>query len=183
MKFEITPERHQDAVHISRLMDVSFGPGRFTRAAYRLREGRACVADLSFVARDRPDGRLAGAIRFWPVLIGDRAALLLGPLAVDPRFQGLGAGMALIAHGCDEAAKLGHELVILVGDLAYYSRAGFVQAGGIVFPGPVDQGRILVRALEARAADGLSGEVHAARPAAARFCGYESVMMEEVKIG
>ena len=89
---------NQDAVHISRLMDVSFGPGRFTRAAYRLREGRACVADLSFVARDGPDGRLAGAIRFWPVLIGDRAALLLGPLAVRSAVSGAGRG-----HGADRA--------------------------------------------------------------------------------
>ncbi len=180
MKFEITPERQQDAVHIAHLMDESFGPGRFTRAAYRLREGRACVSDLSFVARTASGG-LAGAIRFWPVKVGERAVLLLGPLAVNPEFQGQGAGLALVEHGCALAASRGHELVILVGDLAYYARAGFKQASGIIFPGPVDSARILVRELSSGAADGLSGRIAAVRPAAARFCGYESAMLEESK--
>ncbi len=179
--FEITPERQQDAVHIARLMDVSFGPGRFTRAAYRLREGRACVANLSFVACEKESSRLAGAIRFWPVLIGARAALLLGPLAVNPKFQGQGAGMALIEHGCAQAAQQNHELIVLIGDLAYYRRAGFEQTHGIIFPGPVDVSRILARELKAGAAAGLSGEIRAQSPAAGRFCGYESVMMEKVK--
>ncbi|RZJ96558.1 MAG: N-acetyltransferase, partial [Brevundimonas sp.] len=37
--------------------------------------------------------------------------------------------------------------VLLVGDLAYFERFGFVGAPGAVLPGPVDQRRVLWRAI------------------------------------
>jgi GNAT superfamily N-acetyltransferase len=53
------------------------------------------IAALSQVARDR-DGILAGAIRYWPVCVGQSPALLLGPIAVHPTRQGEGLGGYLI---------------------------------------------------------------------------------------
>jgi predicted N-acetyltransferase YhbS len=43
------------------------------------------------------------------------------------------------------ARELGYRLVILVGDLPYYARAGFTVAphGYIALPGPVDPARLL----------------------------------------
>ena len=53
------------------------------------------------------------------------AALLLGPLAVDPSVKGAGIGSALMRHAIAEAARLGHGAILLVGDAPYYARFGF----------------------------------------------------------
>lgn len=174
--WETRPERAQDAVHIAALLDESFGPGRFAKSAYRLREGRPPVAGLSFVAVK--EDILIGSVRFWPVLIGTKPVLLLGPIAVNSKFRGAGAAAHLIEYSCQEAKKLGHQLIILVGDLEYYSRTGFKQLiGDIKFPAPVDYARVLVRPLIEGADKNLSGMLRAPNSAAAKFCGYESVMM------
>lgn len=174
--WQIREEKRQDAVLIAELLEESFGAGRFVKSAYRLREGRAPVLELSFVALR--DDRLAGSVRFWPVLIGDKKALLLGPIAVSAKFRGMGAAQALIDKTCDRATELGHERVILVGDLEYYSRVGFKQLNGSIrFPAPVDYARVLVRPLVAGAEKNLAGDVVPAADAAAKFCGYESVMV------
>ena len=57
------------------------------------------MADLSLVARDEYDV-IAGAIRYWPVRVGEAGtpALLLGPVAVHPTRQGEGLGALLIAE-------------------------------------------------------------------------------------
>ena len=72
------------------LLDAAFGEARFEKTCERLREGR--LPALSLVAQDEA-GRLVGTVRLWNVSAGPgRAALLLGPLAVDGalRSQGLG---------------------------------------------------------------------------------------------
>ena len=47
----ILPEAAADAPAIERLHERTFGPGRFARTAFRIREGRGHVLDLSFTAR------------------------------------------------------------------------------------------------------------------------------------
>ena len=122
-------------------------PGRYAKSAYRLREGVAPEAGLSFVAIE--DGALKGSVRFWPIAIGDERALLLGPLAVESKERGRGIGLALMQHGIDEARALSHRAILLVGDVPYYSRVGFavVPEGRVTFPGPVDPARILTLGL------------------------------------
>ena len=176
--WNIRAERSQDAIGIAELLERSFGAGRFVKSAYRLREGRAPVAGLSFVAVKGEGDVLAGSVRFWPVLIGEAQALLLGPIAVNAEFRGQGAAQALIEHSCLEAKKLGHRLVVLVGDLDYYSRVGFKSfVGDIQFPAPVDYARVLVRPLVEGAEKALAGNVVAPTKPATKFCGYESVMI------
>lgn len=157
--FDIIPERPCDAAPIEALLDVAFGPGRFAKTAYRLREGVPPLRDLSLVALH--EGRLIGSVRFSPIRVGGTPALLLGPLAVDPHVKGRGAGKALVRHGLAGAAAAGHCLVLLVGDYGYYGPLGFahVPPGALVFPGPVNPDRVLVAALAAGAAEGLSGKV------------------------
>jgi predicted N-acetyltransferase YhbS len=92
----------------------SFGPGRFAKSAYRLREGVAMVADLAFVAMD--EGALRGSVRFWPVAVGGQAALLLGPLAVETGRRGRGMGIALMRAGLAAAKAADWGAVLLVGD-------------------------------------------------------------------
>ena len=148
---------------IAALLDLTFGPGRLARSAYRLREGRAPVAGLSFVALGEGNA-LLGSIRHWPIRIGEAAALLLGPLAVHPRRQGEGIGLGLMRRSLDEAEGGEFRGVLLVGDLPYYARAGFapVEPGRMAFPGPVDAARILWRGFGGREAP--QGRVRAETP-------------------
>ena len=67
----------------------------------------------------------------------------------------------LIRAACDLAAAAGHAATLLVGDESYFGPLGFAAgpARRVVMPGPVDQGRVLVRALRSCGADRLEGPV------------------------
>jgi predicted N-acetyltransferase YhbS len=158
---EIRAEEPADGRAIEALVARSFGPGRFAKSAYRLREGVDPEQDLSFVATE--DGVLHGSVRFWPVFIGHRRALILGPLAVEPEQRGLGIGIALMQRGIEAARALGHSAIILVGDPPYYARVGFAPIKRVRLPGPVDPSRVLGIALVEGALDSLEGPVTRAR--------------------
>jgi predicted N-acetyltransferase YhbS len=155
----IRPETVADGDAIERLNERTFGPGRYAKTAYRLREGAAHSLALSFTARIGT--LLVGSVRLTPVRIGDTPALLLGPLTVEPPFRARGIGLALIERALDEARAQRHKLSVLVGDEPYYARAGFkpVPLGRIKMPGPVDPTRLLVAELAPGAFDGVSGQV------------------------
>jgi len=154
---ELLCERAQDAPLVDALIARAFGPGRFVKAAERLREGNHPELDLSFVAWT--DGKAVGCVRLWPVAIGLTPALLLGPFAVDTAHRSQGLGAALITRACETATDAGHALIVLVGDTDYFGPLGFSVARDMVMPGPVDRRRVLVRALNAGAADGVAGAV------------------------
>lgn len=153
----ITAETPADHAEVDALIAAAFGPGRFVKTAERLRETSAPVLALSAVARQ--DGRLIGCSRLWPIHIGGRPALLLGPFAVDAESRSAGLGAALIEWCCQRAAEAGHDLILLVGDAPYFERCGFSPARDCKLPGPVNPKRVLVRALKPGSADGLAGEV------------------------
>lgn len=159
----IRPEHPDDTPAIDRLHARAFGPGRFARTAYRLREGVAPLADLCFTAL--VGTYLVGSVRIGPAEAEGGRLLVLGPLTVDPSFSGRGIGSALMAASLDAARAAGHGLVVLVGDAPYYRRFGFepVPPGRLVLPGPVDPARFLWRALEAGAETRLSGIVGSPR--------------------
>lgn len=140
--YQLSPEQEQDWWEVEALYDLCFAPGREALSSYRLRDGVAPVPELSLVARDG-DGVLGGAIRFWPVLIGEAKALLLGPVAVHPTRQGEGLGGALIRESLDIASNSGWHRVMLVGDAPYYSRFGFVRLDGVEMPPPTNPDRVL----------------------------------------
>ncbi len=87
---------------------------------------------MSFVAEG--NGALLGSVRFWPILVGADEALLLGPLAVKSELRGRGIGIALMRRGIEQARATGFAAILLVGDEAYYARAGFKRIGGVKFP-------------------------------------------------
>ena len=161
--WEIRPEARADALHIEQLAEHSFGPGRFAKSVYRLREGVEPDNDLGFVAIE--EGALRGSVRFWPVIVGHDPALMLGPLAVQSDQRGRGIGIALMNRGIEEARARGHRAIILVGDRPYYARVGFsaLAPGRIKIPGPVDPARILGLALAEGGLDSLEGPVRRAR--------------------
>jgi predicted N-acetyltransferase YhbS len=138
---EIDLERPDDAAAIETIVARAFGPGRFVKTAERLREDSRPFADLSFVARE--DGQVVGAVRLWPIRIGETPAALLGPIAVDGDHRREGLGSALVARACAAAEAKGLAAVLLVGDLPYFERFGFAPAR-VELPGPADPRRILM---------------------------------------
>jgi predicted N-acetyltransferase YhbS len=151
-------ETAEDWWEVEALFDLCFAPGREALSSYRLRDGIAPVAELGLVARDE-EGNLAAAIRFWPVRVGGRAALLLGPVAVHPTRQGEGLGGWLIAESLEKARRLGWKRVLLVGDAPYYGRFGFARLEGVEMPPPTNPERVLGLELEPGAWAGVRGSV------------------------
>ena len=166
MLFDILPETPAHEADIEALHDLSFGPGRFAKTAYRMREGVPPVSSLSFVAFTDVEGasRMVGSIRFSPLVIGGNQGLLLGPLAMDPSVRGQGGGLDLMRTALDAARAEGHQFVILVGDAPYYAKVGFKQVppGKIALPGPVDKSRLLYCELVPGGFDAVSGTVEKA---------------------
>ena len=155
----ILPETAGDALAIERLHERTFGPGRYARSAYRIREGRGHLLELSFTARIGT--LLVGSVQLTPVCIGETPALLLGPLTVEPPFRERGVGSALIDRALKEAKAKAHRLVVLVGDEPYYAKSGFkrIEKGQVKMPGPVDPARLLVAELAPGAFEGVSGPI------------------------
>ncbi|GLK56859.1 putative N-acetyltransferase YhbS [Methylopila capsulata] len=157
----IRDEAPADAGAREALLDRAFGSARFAKTCERLRAGRLAARGLALKAEI--DGRLVGTLRFWHVAAGDRAALMLGPLAVEADVREGGVGAALMHEGLARAAALGHQAVILVGDAPYYARFGFDagSVGGLAMPGPVERARFLGLELIPGALAGAAGLVRA----------------------
>ena len=139
----LSEDASHDAV-IELINEEAFGPGRFARAAARIREQGPHDRALSFVCTDR--GEVIGSVRMTPVLAGSVRGHLLGPLAVRPSHKNLGIGQKLVKVALEAARVAGSDGVVLVGDPPYYQKIGFerVAPKSLVFPGPVDQHRVLV---------------------------------------
>ena len=171
-EYLIKPEPAVLAGAVERLYDDVFGPARFHKTSYLFRDGVAPVQELSWIALE--GDRLVGAIRYWPILVGEtgHSALLLGPLAIAQDRAGKGIGRALMFKTLDLAAQLGHDLVLLVGDVDYYKRFGFVPATphGFVMPGESRPDRLQVAPLKDNVLGRIAGEVrhlHTGLPAIA----------------
>ncbi|CAO3415132.1 GNAT family N-acetyltransferase [Azospirillum doebereinerae] len=167
----ITVEQPKHAAAIEALLDASFGPDRFQKTAYRLRDGVDSIPELNLVAIEHDEhGKevLEGTIRYWPITVGGATSLLLGPIAVAGRLQGGGLGSKLIRMSLNKAIAHGYKSVILVGDAPYYERFGFSRSLtlGMQMPGPVDMNRLLGLELVEGALDGVSGMIGPAETAA-----------------
>lgn len=151
-------ERVEDWWEVEALFDLCFAPGRSALSSYRLREGVPPIADLCLTARDA-SGILAGAVRNWPVRIGNVRAVLLGPIAVHPTRQGEGIAAVLMQNCLDRARLLGWDRVMLVGDAPYYGRFGFERLDGVIMPPPTNPDRVLGLAITEGGWDGITGDV------------------------
>ena len=159
LSLTILQETPDDALAIERLHERTFGPGRYARTAFRIREGAAHRLDLSFTARIGT--LLVGSVRLTPVRIGETPALMLGPLTIEPPFRRRGIGLALMQRALAVAKAGGQRLVVLVGDEPYYAKAGFkrIPKGRARMPGPVDPRQLLVAELAEGAFEGVSGPI------------------------
>lgn len=158
------PELPAHDPEIDAINEEAFGPGRFTRAAYKIREGGPHERSLSFVATH--DGSVIASVRMTRVAAGQGRALLLGPLAVRPAYKNIGIGRRLVAIAIEAARKASAPAVILVGDEPYYGPLGFtrIPRGQLQMPRPVDPNRLLAVELVPGAVALLVGEMtHADR--------------------
>jgi predicted N-acetyltransferase YhbS len=158
----IRHERLADVAAREQLLDLCFGQQRSEKTSERLREERLPAQGLSFAAVER--GRLVGTVRLWHISAGpSRSALLLGPLAVSAGRRNRGIGTALMLRAIEDARRLAHRAVILVGDAPYYGRFGFTAAktGKLWLPGPYEADRLLGLELEPGALDGAHGLIGA----------------------
>ncbi|MFC3053432.1 GNAT family N-acetyltransferase [Kordiimonas pumila] len=171
-------ERPEDSAVVESLLDAAFGPNRFEKASYKLRINNPPIAEFSYVARD--GDRIVGSVRYNKIQVCDLLrgthinAVLLGPLAIvaDRKDQGIGA--QLLSRTIAALNAAGHHRILLVGDLAYYQRFGFVPVlpNYITLPGGKDARRLLVRQPESMSAlpsvgkiiAGWSEEYRAAMP-------------------
>ncbi len=162
-QFAIVAEAAGEVAARDALLDRAMGPRWRKKSSEKLRRGRLPAEGLAFVARDAA-GNVVGTVRLWDVRAGGKAALLLGPLAVDPDVKSGGIGSALMRHAIDAAKRLGHGAILLVGDAAYYARFGFSdeKTGKLAMPGPYERSRFLALELAQGALDGASGTLVAA---------------------
>ncbi|MCC5999649.1 MAG: N-acetyltransferase [Pararhodobacter sp.] len=156
----LAQETAQDWWEVEALYDLCFAPGREALSSYRLRDGVAPVAALCLCLRDE-SGALIGAIRHWPVRVGEAGvpALLLGPVAIHPTRQGEGLAGLLIRETQARARNAGWNRVLLVGDAPYYGRFGFARLPDVRMPPPTNPERVLGHDLQPGAWRGVAGEV------------------------
>lgn len=152
----------EDASHDAAILlinEEAFGPGRFARAAERIREQGPHDRHLSFICTDHCE--TIASVRLTPVLAGETPAHLLGPLAVRPSHKNFGIGRELVRIALEAAKRTGSHAVILVGDAPYYGPLGFMptKPGALQMPGPVDPHRLLAACFDGVAAPELSGEI------------------------
>ena len=169
------PETPAHDAEIEHINEEAFGPGRFARAAYKIREGGPHERALSFVALH--DGNVIASVRLTRIAAGKGRAVLLGPLAVRPPFKNLGIGRRLVAIAVEAAEKADEAVVVLVGDEPYYGPLGFrrIRRGQVSMPRPVDLDRILAMEIRPGALAQLAGEIcHADRAKVPERCPAQS---------
>ena len=154
-----------DDAFVEDLQAIAFGPGRFARTAFRVRERFPTDPSLSLIAE--VDGTPCGSVWMTPISIGGINGYLLGPLATHPDYRKRGAGKLLAREVSKLAlARRQGNFVLLIGDRDYYCPLGWepTTLGAIRFPGPVNPSRVLVLAQDKELAATLSGPIAAFRP-------------------
>lgn len=143
---EIRKKIQSDNDTIENLLNKTFGPGRYARSVYRLRENKPYLDDYSYVYS--LNGKILASISFYETLINNSyKGLLLGPLAVEPIQVGKGYGKKLVKYSLDKISINSQiYFIIVVGEYDYYKEFGFNKLDNhFVFYGPVNKNRVLIK--------------------------------------
>ena len=143
---DIRKKIQSDNDTIENLLNKTFGPGRYARSVYRLRENKPYLDDYSYVYS--LNGKILASISFCETLINNSyTGLLLGPLAVEPNQVGKGYGKKLVKHSLDKISINSQiYFIIVVGEYDYYKEFGFNKLDNhFVFYGPVNKNRVLIK--------------------------------------
>jgi len=151
-----------DDEFVADLQALAFGPGRFARTAFRVRERFPIDPSLSLIAE--VDGTRCGSVWMTPISVGGIDGYMLGPLATHPNFRKRGVGKMLAKEVTKLALGRGKgSFVILIGDRDYYCPLGWqpTTLGAVEWPGPVDPSRVLVYSDDKTLATRLKGKIRA----------------------
>ena len=143
---DIRKKIQSDNDTIENLLNKTFGPGRYARSVYRLRENKPYLDDYSYVCS--LNGKILASISFCETLINNSyTGLLLGPLAVEPNQVGKGYGKKLVKYSLDKISiNSQFYFIIVVGEYDYYKEFGFNKLDNhFVFYGPVNKNRVLIK--------------------------------------
>jgi putative acetyltransferase len=155
----LRPEAADDAVAIRGLLEEAFGGRAEAALVERLRVTGEIV--LALVAIASTDG-VVGFIAFVRLQIemadGSRAGIALAPLAVGKAHQRRGIGSALVREGIAHLVARNEEIVLVLGDPAFYERFGFSVAAASAFASRYQGPDFMALALAATAPGG--GKVH-----------------------
>ncbi|UCQ17499.1 N-acetyltransferase [Edwardsiella tarda] len=116
-----------DAPGIERLLRASFPSRAEAELVARLREDG--LLTLGVVATD-DEGGVIGYAAFSPVTVAGEECQWVGlaPLVVDEGYRRQGIGEQLVYEGLDTLNEFGYAAVVVLGDVHYYRRFGFVNA-------------------------------------------------------
>ena len=140
-------EEKKDCLKVENLVRDAFWniyrPGAYEHyIVHNLRDDSSFIKDLAYVIEEDKDiiGHInysKGHINLYKrnrygveIKLSDikGEAIILGPIAIDPKCQNQGKGSELIRHTLSLAQEMGFPFVFVVGDENYYSRFGFESA-------------------------------------------------------
>ena len=136
---------NEDNDKIIKLLYKSFGPGRFARSVYRLREKNDRDTEFSYIYE--LNNQILSSISYYrTILNNDINGLLLGPLAVDPEHRGKGYGVELVKYTIALIKKTtAYDFILVIGAYHYYEKFGFKKIHNTFsFYGPVNSEKVLI---------------------------------------
>ena len=136
---------NEDNDKIIKLLYKSFGPGRFARSVYRLREKNDRDTEFSYIYE--LNNQILSSISYYKTFLNnDINGLLLGPLAVDPEHRGKGYGVELVKYTITLIKKtMAYDFILVIGDYHYYEKFGFKKINNTFsFYGPVNSEKVLI---------------------------------------
>ena len=136
---------NEDNDKIIKLLHKSFGPGRFARSVYRLREKNDRDTEFSYIYE--LNNQILSSISYYKTFLNDDfKGLLLGPLAVDPEHRGKGYGVELVKYTIALIKKtMAYDFILVIGDYHYYEKFGFKKINNTFsFYGPVNSEKVLI---------------------------------------
>jgi len=140
---------NEDNDKIIKLLYKSFGPGRFARSVYRLREKNDRDTEFSYIYE--LNNQILSSISYYKTFLNnDINGLLLGPLAVDPEYRGKGYGVELVKYTIALIKKtMAYDFILVIGDYHYYEKFGFKKINNTFsFYGPVNSEKVLILPLK-----------------------------------
>jgi putative acetyltransferase len=124
----IRRETQSDISAIRKVNESAFKGPREARLVDLLREASKAIVSLVAVFGDR----VVGHILFSPIAIEpnpkNTQGLGLAPLAVLPEYQRRSIGSCLVSKGLEECREKRYDLVVVLGDVHFYTRFGFKPA-------------------------------------------------------
>jgi predicted N-acetyltransferase YhbS len=162
----ISAERDGQDAAIARVLDRAFGPGRHAKTSERVREhGAQLDREISRVASAGED--VIGCCQMWRVALDAAPIYFLGPLAVDPDWQGQKLARPLIDAALNAARTTEAIGVLVIGRPALFAPHGFapIAKGALVMPGPIPWERLHGLRFDGGALSGRLSPPRAANPA------------------